>query len=151
MSHSSEVSPWQVGPVGPLSRIAAAALLAVSIDGVLAFGLMPHVIVALAVIVLPLLVAVRVVRGFEHSLSAAAVAFAVIGSVYGFQLLDRGMGSGGPAGTLLVGAAVCVAGLVASVAGVLDQGRTQVPTIEIEIEQPKPSGLVPARRPRRYH
>jgi hypothetical protein len=76
-------APWQAGPVGTSGRIAAVALLVVSIDSVFTWHLAPHWLVAFAIAVVPALLAIRVVRALPGSLERAAIAFgaAALGSV----------------------------------------------------------------------
>ena len=75
MSTSPNTAPWQLGPVTAASRVAAAALAVIAIDSTFAWRSMP-LLASIAFLIIPLLVAIRVVRGFPGSLGASAVVLA---------------------------------------------------------------------------
>ena len=75
MQSSSSAAPWQIGSVSVSGRIAAAALVALSIDSTFIWRAIPVFAEAIAVSIVPLLVAIRVIRGFPRSLTAAGLTF----------------------------------------------------------------------------
>jgi hypothetical protein len=72
MSTSPTHAPWQLSAGSAPSRIIAAALVAVALDSTFAWGALP-LVASLALLIVPLLVAIRVVRGFPRSLMGAAL------------------------------------------------------------------------------
>jgi len=76
MSSSPNTAPWQLAPVSAAPRVAAAALAVIAIDSTFAWQSMP-LLASIAFLIIPLLVAIRVVRGFPGSLSASAVTLGV--------------------------------------------------------------------------
>jgi hypothetical protein len=91
MQSSPNHAPWQAGPVGTTGRISAAALFALAIDSVFTRQLAPHWLVALAITLVPALLAIRVVRALPGSLERAAIAFgaAALGSVTVLTISER--------------------------------------------------------------
>jgi hypothetical protein len=72
MSTSPTHAPWQLSAASASSRIVAAALVAVALDSTFAWGALP-LVASLAFLIVPLLVAIRVVRGFPRSHMGAAL------------------------------------------------------------------------------
>src|SRR5215216_1573776 len=73
MPSSPDAAAWQAEPVSSPSRIAAITLAMLSIDSAFAWPAMPYVAEAIATTTVPLLVAIRVVRGLPRSLEMAGV------------------------------------------------------------------------------
>ena len=115
MDSTTSHRPWQVGPVSPTGRIAAAALVALATDSLFVWQAAPHVLESLAVTSIPVLVAIRVIRGFPRSLELAAMTFAVVALVAAAAVAGIGQ-SHGPQVTaaLTVAALLAAAGLVAT-------------------------------------
>ena len=68
-------APWQVGPVSAPARIAAAALAALAFDSLFTWQASPHFTLAIASTAVPILVGIRVLRGFPRALAAASATF----------------------------------------------------------------------------
>jgi hypothetical protein len=86
MLPSQTLAPWQVGPVSPTSRIAVTALVALAVNSLFVWQTTPHLIEGWAVTVIPILIAIRVARGFSGALAAAALAFVASGSTAAWTL-----------------------------------------------------------------
>jgi hypothetical protein len=70
---------WQVGAVSAEGRIAAFALAALAVNSTFFWNAMPNTLEAFLITAVPLVVAIRVIRGFPASLAAAAATFGAIG------------------------------------------------------------------------
>jgi hypothetical protein len=148
MSPSPNTAPWQLAPVSSASRVAAAALVFLALDSTFAWRAIP-LAAALAFLIVPLLVAVRVVRGLPNALTAAAATLA------GYALLMI-VALAAPAGSrlLLVVPAALVVGAILSVAGfaasaiALWTNRRRRPVIEIERTESGSFVAVTSRTPR---
>jgi len=132
MSSAPNSAPWQLAPVSSASRVAAAALVFLAVDSAFAWKAIP-VVASLAFLIVPLLVAIRVVRGFPNSLADAAATLAS----YALLMLVA-LAAPFDAGTavvraaLVVGAVLSVAGFAASAVAWWTQ-RRRPPVIEIEL------------------
>jgi len=144
MSFVAGTAPWQVGPVSSLGRITTAALVALALNLLFAWQIAPTIVVALMLLVL--VVAIRVARGFEQSLPAAALTFAGIGIV-----AAGGLALGTEArSALVVSLVLAVFGTGAALAAWAELRRRSEPAV-IELTRPAPDGLARARRrPRVY-
>jgi hypothetical protein len=148
-SQNSLTAPWQIGPVSAAGRIAATATFAIALDSLFIWQLTPNAIVGLAFIIVPLVVAIRVIRGFPLSIRNAALTFAAA------EAMALGvLGRPAHAGDAQLTAAVVVAsilsatGLLAIAAGTVSARRPR-PAV-IELTQPERDGLaVVVRRSRR--
>jgi hypothetical protein len=99
-----------------MGRVTAFALVALTIDAVLARSSFASIWAVAPLVILPPLVAIRVARGFPYSLTAAIVTFVSAG-VLGLALPARALVS------------VALLGVVAAVLAV--QRETRTPTIEL--------------------
>lgn len=124
MSFANSPAPWQVGTVSPFGRVAAAALAAIAVDAVSLWNLAPNAAVALATVAAPLIVAIRVARGFERSLPIAMVTFVMFGAAIATLMLRGTMSS-----ALGVGALLASVGFVAAAAAWLEQRRRNKPAV----------------------
>jgi hypothetical protein len=70
-------APWQVAPVSPAGRTAAAALALLAVDSVFVWSITTSLIEAAALTAIPAVVAIRVIRGFPRSRELAAATFAL--------------------------------------------------------------------------
>jgi hypothetical protein len=133
MSSSPNTAPWQLAPVSAAPRVAAAALAVIAIDSTFAWQSMP-LLASIAFLIIPLLVAIRVVRGFPGSLSASAVTLGATAALAG-----RGLVASTPSRPAYVSSALLVAAIVSAVGlaavAVAWWGRRQqhAPIIAIEI------------------
>src|SRR4029079_11759022 len=75
MHSSSSTPPWQIGSVSASGRIAAAALVALSLDSTFMWQAIACAAVSIAMTIVPLIVGIRVIRGFPRSLTAAGLTF----------------------------------------------------------------------------
>ena len=151
MSLVPDIAPWQAGPVSSLGRITAGALAALAINTLLAWQVSPSALLPVAIMVGLVLVAIRVVRGFERSLPLAAAAFVLTGlTAAAVLVLAAPIGVGRSA--LVVAVVLAVFGVSAALAAWLEQRRLSEPPV-IEIARPSTDGdgLARARRrPRVY-
>jgi hypothetical protein len=149
MSISSPSSaPWQLSQGSAASRITAAALIAVALDSTFAWRVVP-VVLSIALLIVPLLVAIRVVRGFPAALLAAAATLGAVALLVGFSIASPSVGQPTTiASPLIVAGIVSVAGLASAIAGWLDERRRDRVVITIDLAES--GGFAVARsRPRR--
>lgn len=73
--------PWQLAAVSRMGRVTSFILLALSLDAGLARNALASAWIVAALVVVPLVVAIRVFRGFPSSLAAAAATFAAAGAI----------------------------------------------------------------------
>src|SRR5688572_27004676 len=124
MSRTSRTAPWQVGPVGVFARIAAAALIVLGVDSVFLWPTAPHVAVSVLYLAVPVVLAIRVGRGFPHALGVAAGVLAVATLLAARALADSKAHPAMVTAALLVAAAVSATGLLATVGGWVGQRRS---------------------------
>ena len=150
MSLIPHTSPWQVGPVSSLGRITVGALVALALDSFFLWQHTPHLAVSLAVVLVPVIIAIRAIRGFERSLVAAVTTLGLAGVVAVTELARTGLSRANAGGALAVAVVLCAVGVIAGIAGWLEQRRWSR-TAVIELARSTPPSLVPARsRPRVY-
>ena len=131
-----------------LGRITAGALVAVALDLLFAWQTAPGAVLAL--VLLLALVAIRVVRGFDQSLSAAAVTFGAVGIAVAGELVLGAPVRGAARSALIVAVVLAVFGLASAIAAWMERKRLAEPAV-IEIVRTLPDGLARARRrPRVY-
>ena len=151
MSLVPNIAPWQAGPVSALGRTTAGVLAALAVNALLAWQVSPSALLPVAVMVGLVLIGIRVVRGFEHSLPLATAAFVLAGLIAAAGLvLAAPIGVGRNA--LVVAVVLAVFGVSAALAAWLEQRRLSEPPV-IEIARPSSDGdgLARARRrPRVY-
>jgi hypothetical protein len=114
---------WQLTAVSRMGRLTVAALCSVALCSVIARGSFSTAIVVAALAIVPLLVAIRVARGFEGSLAGAITTCAGAATV-ALPVLNRGVTAS--AVSLLTTSLI---GLVAAVVDLRQQSRR--PTIEL--------------------
>jgi len=151
MSNSSPSSaPWQLSEGSAASRITAAALIVVALDSVFAWRVVP-VVLSIALLIVPLLVAIRVIRGFPVALPAAAVTLGAVAALAGISFANLAVGQPtNSSAPLIVAGIVSVAGLASAIVGWL--GEHHRGRVVITIELTEPDGFAVARsRPRRSH
>ena len=151
MSISSPRSaPWQLSEGSAASRIAAAALIAVALDSTFAWRVVP-VALSIALLIIPLLAAIRVIRGFPAALPGAAVILGAVAVLAGVSFANRAVVQPtNIAAPLIVAGIVSIAGLVSAIAGWLDERRRGRGVITIDLAES--GGFAVARsRPRRSH
>jgi len=129
MSVVPKTAPWQLGPVSSLGRITAASLLALSVDAVGLTELSPNVLIGLTFVFAPLLVGIRVARGFDRSLPTAMITLGLVGIAIGAQLALGAPVYGNSRNALAVAAALVVSGLVAAVAAWFEHRRWNKPAV----------------------
>jgi hypothetical protein len=132
-----EFAPWQIGPVSPLGRTAAVALVALSFDSIWLWQLSPSTLLTLALVLVPLAVAIRVARGFAQSLPAAMAATGVTGAVVAAQIAFGAPAMDHSRSALVVAAVLATLGFVAAAAAWLEQRRRNAPAI-IELTRSSP-------------
>lgn len=120
---------WQVAPVSARARIVAATLAALAVASVFAWSAAPNTVEALLFTVIPCVVAIRVIRGFEGSLAAATVTFAGTGSLAGY-VLDRAS-LARPTLALFAVIVLSITGLAVLVANRLDAVRARHAVIRL--------------------
>ena len=140
-------APWQIAPVSATGRVAATALALLAVDSIFVWSVTPSVIGATALIAIPAVVAIRVIRGFPRSRELAAATFVSIVAVASAALFQLGLVAGQAGAAIVVSIAVAAMGLVSlTVAAVRDEMRA-TPVIGI----PRwPSAPVALRSPSRY-
>ena len=145
---SPSTAPWQLSEGSAASRITAAALIAVALDSTFVWRVVP-VVLSIALLIIPLLVAIRVMRGFPAALLAAAVTLGAVAALAGVSFTNPAVGQ--PiAAPLIVAAIVSVVGLASAIAGSLNERRRGHVVISIELTEP--DGFAVARsRQRRSH
>ena len=147
MQPSSNHAPWQVSPVSPTGRVAAAALALVAIDSVFTWSVTPHLIEAAALTAIPAVVAIRVIRGFPRSRELAAATFASILVVASVALFRLGLVAGQASAAIVASIALAATGLLSLVFAELRNRQAGQPVIAI----PRwPSAPVALRSPSRY-
>ncbi|HUQ80367.1 MAG TPA: hypothetical protein VM076_04490 [Gemmatimonadaceae bacterium] len=129
MSSAFSTAPWQFAPVSSLGRVVSAALAALAIDSIWLWPVSPNALLALTLVLGPAVVAVRVIRGFDGSLVAALMTFALMGSMAIARLRFGPATTGNTRSALMVAAALAVCGLVAAVAALLEQRRKDKPAV----------------------
>ncbi len=146
---SPRSAPWQLSEGSAASRITAAALIAVALDSAFAWHVVP-VVLSIALLIIPLLVAIRVIRGFPTALRAAAVTLGGVAVLTGVSFTTLAFGQATNASALIVAGIVSVAGLASAIAGLLDERRGGRVVITIDLAE---SGgfAVAHSRPRRSH
>lgn len=150
MSVISGTAPWQVGQVSSFGHISAGALAALAIDALFASPVLPSGLLVALFVLVPLTVAIRVVRGFDGSLPAAMTTFAAIAISSAGGLFVGGSAAVAARSALVVGLVVAIVGAAAALAAWLDRRRSGRPPV-IEIALPSRDGLARARnRPRVY-
>jgi len=147
---SPNAAPWQLSEGSAASRITAAALIAVALDSAFAWRVVP-VVLSIAFLIIPLLVAIRVIRGFPAALLAAAVTLGAVAVLAGVSFTNLAIGQPtNSAAPLIVAGIVSVVGLAAAIAGWLDERRRGRVVITIDLAES--GGFAVARsRPRRSH
>jgi hypothetical protein len=108
--------PWQLGAVSRMGRVTSVVLVALAVDAVLARGSFPSAWIVAAFAIVPLIVAIRVARGFPRSLPAAVATF-LAGGAIGFAASPRSL------------IPVAILGIVTALLAV--QRETPAPTIEL--------------------
>jgi membrane-associated phospholipid phosphatase len=73
--------PWQLAAVSRMARVTSFVLVALAADAVLARNALASAWIIAALVLGPLVVAIRVSRGFPSSLAAAAATFAAAGAI----------------------------------------------------------------------
>jgi hypothetical protein len=116
-------SPWQVGPVSSLGRIAAAALVALALDALFIGPAVPPAAVPLLLALVPSVVAIRVARGLDRSLAIAAFTFALIGGASATGLMRIKSADAYANAPIVVAVILCTVGFVAGMAGWIEQRR----------------------------
>jgi hypothetical protein len=149
-SSSPSNAPWQLSAGSAASRITTAALIVVALDSAFAWRLVPHV-VSSAFVIIPLLVGIRVVRGFPNALMAAAATLGAGAIVAGGALAtSTTSGPGNPAASLIVAIIVSLVGFASAIIGWLGERRQSRPVIAIELTESGGFAVVQSR-PRRTH
>jgi len=147
MSSTPSTAAWQVGPVSVSDRIASKLLLILAVGAIAARAALPFRS-SVAVVILtaiPLLVAVRLIRGFPASVSTAAATFGGY-ALLAIAALTTGGVSNSPemAGALSLAAIASGLGLVCTVPRWIS--GTDRPIAVIELAQPEAkSGLARVR------
>jgi hypothetical protein len=151
MSISSPSSaPWQLSQGSAASRITAAALIAVALDSTFAWRVVP-VVLSIALLIVPLLVAVRVIRGFPAAFLTAAVTLGAVAVLAGVSFTNPAVGQPTDiAAALIVAGIVSIAGLASAIAGWLDARRRGRVVITIDLAESSGFAVAPSR-PRRSH
>jgi hypothetical protein len=151
MSISSPSSaPWQLSQGSAASRITAAALIAVALDSTFAWRVVP-VVLSIALLIVPLLVAIRVVRGFPAALLAAAATLGAVAVLVGFSIANPAVGQPTTiASPLIVAGIVSLVGLASAIIAWLGERRRSRPVIAIEFTESGGFAVVRSR-PRRTH
>jgi len=145
MTPSATHAPWQLAPVSSTSRVATAALAAIAVDSGFLWQVTPHFLVSFALTAIPILLGIRVIRGFPRSAEHAAAAFVA------FQLASVGLFAFSQPRNPQVTAALIVAIVLATTglaAIALGWARTRRRPV-IELTAPAPV-LARARTPRQY-
>jgi hypothetical protein len=138
-------APWQVAPVSPSGRVAAAALALLAVDSIFVWSLTPYLIEA-TLIAIPAVVAIRVIRGFPRSRELAAATFSLGLAVASVALHQLGLSAGQASAAAVVAVALAGLGLVSLALAEL-RNRGVKPTIAI----PRwPAVPVALRSPSRY-
>ena len=112
MQPSPNHAPWQVAPVSPSCRAAAAALVLLAVDSIFVWSLMPYLIEAATLTAVPAVVAIRVIRGFPRSRDLAAATFTLGLAVASVALHQLGLSAGQASAAALVAVALAGMGLV---------------------------------------
>jgi hypothetical protein len=114
MRSSLSYAPWQAGPFTTSARVAAVALVGLAADSSLLWDLAPQPTVALAIALVPALLAIRVIRALPGSVEGAAIAFAVTSLVSVVLLTAAERYTGQIVAALTVAAVLSSAGLAAT-------------------------------------
>jgi len=139
-------APWQIAAIPTSGRVAAAALALLAVDSIFVWS-MTSMIEAAALIVIPAVVAIRVIRGFPRSREMAAATFAVGVAVGVAALFRLGGGAGQTGGAIVVAIVLAASGLLTlSWSGVVDR-RSRQPVIAMPRWLSTP---VAVRSPSRY-
>jgi len=123
MLRTPGTAPWQLGPVSAFARITVAALIVLAVDSVLLWPTAPHAAVSGLYFGVPILLAIRVGRGFPHALVRAAGALAVATVLAARALAGSHAHPASTSAAIVVAGAVSATGLLAAVAGWLEQRR----------------------------
>ena len=118
---------WQIAPVSRMGRVTTFALVALAVDAVIARSAFPSAWIVAALAAVPLVVAIRVVRGFPRSLAAAAATFLGAASI----------GLASSARSLVP---VAILGIVTALLAV----QRETPTPQIELTRTNRDGPEPA-------
>jgi hypothetical protein len=147
MHSSPNHEPWQIGPVSSSGRVAAAALAIVAVDSVFTWSVTPYLIEAVALTAVPVVVAIRVFRGFPRSSDMAFATFVAILAVAFVALSRLGLQAGQASAAIVVAIVVAATGLGSLALGWLRNRPDRDPTIGV----PRwPSAPVALRSPSRY-
>jgi hypothetical protein len=145
MQSSSSAAPWQIGSVSASGRIATAALVALSIDSTFMWRAIPYSAVAIAMTIVPLIVGIRVIRGFPRSLTAAGLTFGGGLALAAVQL--RGVHFPSQMGAALtVALALSGTGLLAVAIERFRGRRAMHPVIAIPLRDRDGFAVAPSRR-----
>src|SRR5690349_5028398 len=107
---------WQLASVSRMGRVTSFALIALSVDVILARSAFASPWLAVALVAVALLAAIRVARGFPYSLPAAAATFLAVGT-FGLASSTRSL------------VPVAILGIVTALLAV--QRETPAPSIEL--------------------
>ncbi len=87
--HSNHPRPWQLAAVSRVGRLVVAMLAALSLDSAITWSSFASSWSAAILVVAPLLIAIRVARGFEQSL-ATAISMFIAGAAFALGRLPDG-------------------------------------------------------------
>jgi ABC-type Mn2+/Zn2+ transport system permease subunit len=108
------------------------------------------VVLSIAFLIIPLLIAIRVVRGFPAALAMAAATLGAVAVLAGIAFANPVAPLANNSASLIVAAIVSVVGLASATAGWLRERRRGAVVITIELTES--DGFAVARsRPRRSH
>ncbi len=147
MHSSPSQAPWQVAPVSPSGRVAAAALALVAVDSTFTWSAIPYLIEAIALTAVPFVMAIRVVRGFPRSLEMAAATFAALLAVASLALGKVGFQADQTSAAIVVAIVLSATGLLSVAMGKL---RNRVGTEPVIAIPRWPAAPVALRSPSRY-
>lgn len=128
MSSAPNTAPWQLAAVSPASGIASAALLALALDSTIAWNAVP-LVASLTFLIVPIVVGIRVVRGFPTSLRAAGVTLFAALVVAGFALTSAASRPPAVSAVPTVAVVLSAGGLAATALAWLAQRRQRRSTV----------------------
>jgi len=135
MSSAPGIRPWQLSAVTRRGVVSAVALVTLALDSLFVWSATSNRLISVVLVAAPLVVAVRVARGFDRSLPAALWTFAGATALAAGQL--RSLTPVPSAVTAAADAALVVSavGIAATVAALIEsRARAKLPVIAISRE-----------------
>jgi hypothetical protein len=136
MSSAPIIRAWQLSPLTRFGLVSAAALFALSLDSLFVWSATSNRLISVVLVAAPLVVAVRVTRGFDRSLHAAFWTFAGAIGLAASQLRSPSPAPSWVTASASAALLLSAVGIAVSLGALLEgRARPKPPAIAIAPEQ----------------